>query len=135
MIFVRSAFFFNERYWLSQDDAYCDERLEIQEILQGTRMQSFSFSFFWMIPSVVIKPAVKKRHCYLLQLSRRVEGRSQSFCFCFGFCCQQFIFRISPFCCLEKTNGASVRRVSLLDSKFDDPSSTLEGIFCPQRVM
>jgi hypothetical protein len=67
MIFVRSAFFFNERYWLSQDDAYCDERLEIQEILQGTRMQSFSFSFFWMIPSVVIKPAVKKRHCHLLQ--------------------------------------------------------------------
>ena len=77
MIFVRSAFFFNERDWLSQDDAYCDERLEIQEILQGTRMQSFSFSFFWMIPSVVIKPAVKKRHCHLLQLSRRVEGRSQ----------------------------------------------------------
>jgi len=30
MIFVRSAFFFNERDWLSQDDAYCDERLEIQ---------------------------------------------------------------------------------------------------------
>ena len=30
-------------------------------------MQSFSFSFFWMIPSVVIKPAVKKRHCHLLQ--------------------------------------------------------------------
>ena len=73
MIFVRSAFFFNEQYWLSQDDAYCDERLQIQEILQGTRMQSFSFSFFWMIPSVVIKPAVKKRHCHLL----RVEGRSQ----------------------------------------------------------
>jgi len=52
---------------------------------------------------------------------------------------------------LEKTKGASVRWISLLDSEFDDPSSTLEvceeiskvsyltvapaGIFCPQRVM
>ncbi len=64
-----------------------------------------------------------------------------------SFCSKQFVFRISPCCCLKKTAGASIWWISLLDGKFDDPSSSLKiceeilkvsnltvaltGIFCP----
>jgi len=43
-----------------------------------------------------------------------------------SFHSKQFVFRISPCCWLKKAAGASVWRISFLDGKFDDPSSSLK---------
>jgi hypothetical protein len=43
-----------------------------------------------------------------------------------SFRCKQFLFQISPCCCLKKMNGAFVRWIYFLDGEFDNPSSTLK---------
>jgi len=64
-----------------------------------------------------------------------------------SFCSEQFVFWISPCCCLKKAAGASIWWISFLDGEFHDPSSSLKiceeilkvsnltvaptGIFCP----
>ena len=43
-----------------------------------------------------------------------------------GFRRKQFVFRISPCRWLKKAAGAMIRRISFLDGKLDDPSSSLK---------
>ncbi len=56
MICVESAFFFNERGWLSRGDAYCEERHKIQGDFTRNENAKVLFFFFQIIPSAATEP-------------------------------------------------------------------------------